>query len=144
VTAATKKTVLILCTGNSCRSQMAEAIWTDIAGGRWDAFSAGTAPAGAVHRLARTVLAEIGLAVPGARSKSIAEFAGRRFDLVVTVCDGAREACPAFPGATDQRHWPFADPARAAGDDDEKLAVFRRVRDEIAARIRDFVAAAAG
>lgn len=130
---------LILCTGNSCRSQMAEALWRDRAHGQWEAHSAGTEPAGYVHPLALRVLQESGLELT-ARSKNVDEFAGQEFDIVVTVCDDAHDKCAAFPGAARQMHWPFFDPARATGSEQQQLAVFRRVRDEIAARIEAFFA----
>lgn len=133
------KSVLILCTGNSCRSQMAEALWNDLAGGEWQAFSAGSRPAGYVHPSAVKVLAELGLDLSRNRSKHLDEFRDRPFDLVVTVCDNARESCPVFPGAKRLAHWPFPDPAEAEGSEEEKLAVFRAVRDAIRERIRAFL-----
>lgn len=133
------KNVLILCTGNSCRSQMAEALWNDLAGGAWQAVSAGSRPAGYVHPLAIQVLAELGLDLSRNRSKHLDEFRDRPFDLVVTVCDNARESCPVFPGAKQLAHWPFPDPAEAEGSEEEKLAVFRAVRDAIRERIRAFL-----
>jgi len=133
------KSVLILCTGNSCRSQMAEALWNDLAGGEWQAFSAGSRPAGYVHPSAVKVLAELGLDLSRNRSKQVDEFRDRPFDLVVTVCDNARESCPVFPGAKRLAHWPFPDPAEAEGSEEEKLAVFRAVRDAIRERIRAFL-----
>lgn len=133
------KTVLILCTGNSCRSQMAEALWNDLAGGAWQAVSAGSRPAGYVHPLAVQVLSELGLDLSRNRSKHVDEFRDRPFDLVVTVCDNARESCPTFPGASRIEHWPFPDPAEAEGTQEQKLAVFRAVRDAIRDRIRAFL-----
>jgi len=134
------KRVLILCTGNSCRSQMAETIWRQQAGDHWECFSAGSNPAGYVHRLAQRVLNELGIDTTSCRSKSVSEFAGQPFDLVITVCDNAHEACPMFPGAKEQLHWPFDDPAHARGTPDEQLTVFRRVRDEIRAAIDKYLA----
>jgi arsenate reductase (thioredoxin) len=135
--------VLFLCTGNSCRSQMAEAIVNARLGDAWHAVSAGTAPAGFVHPLAMRALAELGIHRTG-RSKHVDEFREVSFDLVVTVCDSAREECPVWlpdPGAQAQgsrvrrAHLGFPDPARAAGSEEEIMAVFRQVRDDIAAQI---------
>ncbi len=128
------KTVLFLCTGNSARSQMAEAIVNHRLGGRWQAVSAGTRPAGYVHPMALRVLAEIGIAHEG-RSKPADEFRGRPFDLVVTVCDDAAEDCPVWLGPGKRVHLGFRDPARATGTEEDKLAVFRTVRDEIAGHV---------
>lgn len=125
-----KKTVLFLCTGNSARSQMAEAIVNHRLGDLWEAVSAGTRPAGFVHPLAVRVLAEIGIAHEG-RSKSVDEFAGRDFDLVVTVCDSAAEECPLWLGQGKRVHLGFPDPAKASGSREDILAVFRAVRDDI-------------
>jgi len=133
------KRVLILCTGNSCRSQMAEALWGDLAGETWEAVSAGSRPAGYVHRLAVRAMADIGLDIADNRSKSVNEFAEQPFDLVVTVCDSARETCPAFPSAKQTVHWPFEDPAHATGTEDEQLAMFHTVRDQIRRRIEQFL-----
>ncbi len=135
-----KQRVLILCTGNSCRSQMAEALWRHLGDGRWEAFSAGSNPAGYVHPLAIDAMAELGVEIGRQRSKHVDEFVQADFDVVATVCDGAKEACPTFPGAKKMLHWPFEDPAQAAGTDAEKLAVFRRVRDEIRTRIAEYLA----
>lgn len=129
------KKVLFLCTGNSCRSQMAEAALNLIGAGAFRAFSAGSKPAGFVHPLALKLLQETGHPVEGLRSKSLEEFRGERFDAVITVCDRAREACPVWPGA-ETIHWGFDDPAQAAGTPDQQAAVFRRVFDEIRARLR--------
>lgn len=134
-----KKRVLILCTGNSCRSQMAEALWNELGKGRWEAVSAGSNPAGYVHPLAIRAMDEAGIDVAEHRSKHLDEFRREPFDLVVTVCDSAREACPVFPGAKQILHWPFEDPAEATGTDEEKLPVFRSVRDQIQARIADYL-----
>ncbi len=131
--------VLILCTGNSCRSQMAEALWNVRARGEWEAFSAGSKPAGFVHPMAVRVMRELGIDLSPHHSKSLESFQGQPFDLVVTVCDRARESCPHFPGADHVEHWPFDDPAEASGTDEEKLAQFRRIRDEIDQRIVRFL-----
>ena len=123
-------TVLFLCTGNSCRSQMAEAI-VNARHPEWRAFSAGTRPAGYVHELAIQVLSEIGISHSGA-SKHIDELPTKDFDVVVTVCDSAAEECPVWPGKAGKRvHHGFVDPARAEGTLEERKQVFRSVRDEI-------------
>ena len=137
------KRVLILCTGNSCRSQMAEALWESLAEGRWQAESAGSKPAGYVHPLAIRAMGELGIDIAGCASKSLEAFREQPFELVVTVCDSAQQACPIFPGAEQTLHWPFNDPADAAGSDEEKLVVFRRVRDQIKQRIAQFLEAGA-
>ena len=131
------KRVLILCTGNSCRSQMAEALWASIGAGAWESFSAGSRPSGYVHPLAVRAIGEIGLDITSNRSKSVSEFEGQPFDLVVTVCGNAKNSCPVFLSGHETLHWPFDDPADATGTDDEKMVMFRRVRDEI----RDKIAA---
>lgn len=133
------KTVLILCTGNSCRSQMAEVLWNQLGAGRWQASSAGTKPAGYVHPLALEALTERGLSVSGLTSKSTDQFQGQTFDLVVTVCDSAQADCPVFLGKR-VLHWPFYDPARATGTNAEQMNVFRRVRDQIAWQIAEYLA----
>jgi arsenate reductase len=129
-----KHTVLFLCTGNSARSQMAEAIVNTRMGDQWEAVSAGTKPAGYVHSKALQALAEIGINHRG-RSKSTDEFRTRPFDLVVTVCDDAAEDCPIWLGQGKRVHLGFPDPAKATGSDDDILAVFRQVRDDIAQKI---------
>ncbi|ADG67726.1 Protein-tyrosine phosphatase, low molecular weight [Planctopirus limnophila DSM 3776] len=125
------KRVLILCTGNSCRSQMAEGLWNTLGQPTWEAVSAGSRPAGYVHPLAVRAMGELGIDISNLVSKSVAPYQNENFDLVVTVCDNAKEACPVFPGAKLTLHWPFADPAHAEGNDEEKMVMFRRVRDEI-------------
>jgi arsenate reductase len=132
------KRILILCTGNSARSQMAEGLMREAMGGNAEVFSAGTKPS-LVRPEAIAVMAELGIDLSGHRSKSVDEFAGQEFDYVITVCDNANEACPVFPGKTKRLHWPFDDPAGAAGSDDERKAAFRKVRDRIQAKIRDWV-----
>ena len=126
-----KRKVLFLCTGNSCRSQIAEAIVNARMGDSWDAHSAGTKPAGYVHRLAIRALAEIGIQHEG-RSKHADEFRALPFDLVVTVCDDAAENCPVWLGQGKRVHLGFPDPAKATGSEDEVLGVFRALRDDIA------------
>lgn len=129
-----KKRVLILCTGNSARSQMAEGILRSIAGDRFDVESAGTMPS-TVRPEAIEVMREAGIDISGHRSKSVDEFAGDTFDYVITVCDNARESCPVFSGTTERIHWSFDDPAANTGSAAERLAEFRRVRDEIAVKL---------
>ena len=138
-----RKRVLILCTGNSCRSQIAEHLWNRLFGERWQAFSAGSAPTGRVHPLAVEVLREIHIDAAGAESKSLDEFAGQPFDLLVTVCGDADASCPRFAGASERLHWPFPDPAGGDGDRPARLSEFRGLRDAIAVRIEEHVAAAA-
>jgi arsenate reductase len=132
------KRVLILCTGNSCRSQMAEALWETIAEGTWKSESAGSKPSGYVHPLAVRTMQELDSDISGYESKSMDQFQGQTFDLVITVCDNAKESCPVFPGARQMLHWPFDDPADATGTDEEKMTVFRRVRDEIKTKIQSW------
>ena len=128
------KRVLFLCTGNSARSQMAEAIVNARFGDEWQAVSAGTDPAGYVHPMALRALAEVGIDHQG-RSKSAGEFHGQPFDLVITVCDDAAENCPFWPGLGRQAHLGLPDPARATGTEDQVLAAFRAVRDRLAAEM---------
>lgn len=133
-----KKNVLFLCTGNSCRSQMAEGWLRHLAGDRFDVKSAGTHPAGLNHD-AVEAMREVGIDISHHRSKGMEPFSGQRFDHVITVCDRAKDSCPIFPGASSMDHWPFDDPALAQGSPEERKAVFRRVRDEIAERVRRFI-----
>ena len=132
-----KKRVLIVCTGNSARSQMAEGLLRHIAGDRFEVESAGTI-ASFVRPQAVAVMAEIGIDISGHRSKSLDEFLDQPFEYVITVCAGADESCPAFPGKAKRIHWSFDDPAGATGSDDDVLEVFRRVRDEIGSKLADF------
>jgi arsenate reductase (thioredoxin) len=133
-----KKSVLILCTGNSCRSQMAEGFLRSF-DTSLDVFSAGTKPAEAVHPLAVQVMREEWVDISQNRPKSVDEFLDRPFDYVITVCDGANESCPMFIGKVEHRlHIGFDDPAEATGSKDEQLAMFRRVRNEINLRFRQF------
>ena len=141
--AAARERVLFLCVHNSARSQMAEGLLRARAGDVYEVHSAGNV-ATEVRPLAVRAMAEIGIDISAQRSKSTAEFAAERFDYAVTVCDDAKEACPYFANAAHQVHWRFDDPAAAGGSDDEKLAVFRRVRDEIRAQIDEFVSANRG
>ncbi len=137
----TTPTVLILCTGNSCRSHMAEGILRSAARGRINVQSAGSKPAGYVHPIAIQVMAEIGIDVSWHRSKPLSEFLNEKIETVITVCDNAAQACPIFPGQVNRHHWAFYDPARAEGSAEEKLQAFRQVRDELR---RVFEAYAAG
>ena len=134
-----KKKVLFLCTGNSCRSQIAEGLVNAILSDKWDAFSAGTEPAGYVHPLAIQVLAELDIDISGHESKSVAEFRDADLDLVITVCDGAAENCPLWLGAGRVVHISFPDPARATGTEAERLMIFRRARNDIRRQILGFL-----
>jgi arsenate reductase len=130
-----KRRVLIVCTGNSCRSQMAEGWVRHDLGDRWEATSAGTHPAASVHPLAVRVMAEAGVDISAAQPKHWGPFLDQAWDLVVTVCDSARESCPLFPTAVEQIHLLFPDPMLATGTEEERLAVYRTVRDDIRARL---------
>src|SRR4030095_3721335 len=133
----TKKRVLILCTGNSARSQMAEGILRHGGGEAFEVHSAGMRP-GSVRPEAIQVMREIGIDISGHRSKSVDQFIGQEFDAVITVCDNAKEACPLFPGNAERIHRSFEDPPPpGVGSDEERLAIFRRVRDEIRGWMRD-------
>jgi len=123
--------VLILCTGNSCRSQMAEAILQKAAGDVLRVESAGSAPSGYVHPLAVKAVSEIGLDLSEGRSKNLDEFINEQVETVITVCGNADQVCPVFPGQVKRYHWGFDDPAHAEGTEEEQYAVFLRVRDEI-------------
>ena len=133
--------ILVLCTGNSCRSHLAEGILRAALGDRFRVASAGSKPAGYVHPLAIRALAEIGLDISGHHSKHLDEFLDQDVETVITVCGNADQACPMFPGQLNRHHFPFDDPAHAEGTEEEQMAVFRRVRDEIR---RVFEAYAAG
>lgn len=133
-----RKRVLILCTGNSARSQMAEGLLRHLAGERFEVESAGVEPSH-VRPQAIAAMREAGIDISNQRSKSVDEFAGQEFDYVITVCDNARERCPVFPGKTKRIHWSFDDPAAAEGDEEAVMKVFRRVRDEIKVRLREFI-----
>lgn len=129
--------VLILCTGNSARSQMAEGLLRHDAGDRFQVFSAGTRPT-QVRPEAIAVMRELGIDISGHHSKSVDEFAGQPFDYVLTVCDNARESCPVFPAKTTAIHQSFEDPAACEGSADERMAAFRRVRDRLRRYLRTF------
>ncbi len=133
-----KPRVLILCTGNSARSQMAEGLLRHEGGDRFEVFSAGTKPS-QVRPEAIAVMAEIGLDIFRQRSKSVDEFVGKDLDFVITVCDNAKETCPVFPGSVKRLHWPFEDPAAVEGSEEVRKAAFRRVRDRIHGRIMVFL-----
>ncbi len=137
----TQPTVLLLCTGNSCRSHMAEGILRAAARGSFNVQSAGSNPAGYVHPIAIQVMAEIGIDISWHRSKPLTEFLNEKIETVITVCDAASQACPIFPGQVNRHHWPIDDPARAEGSAEVKLQAFRQVRDELR---RVFEAYAAG
>jgi len=138
----TPRRVLFLCTHNSARSQMAEGLLRELGGSGFEAHSAGT-EATHVRPLAIRAMQEIGIDIGAQRSKALDEYAGQPFDLVVTVCDEAREACPYFPGARAQIHWSLPDPSKATGTEESRLAVFREVRDELRRRIgRELLAGA--
>jgi len=136
--ATTPIRVLFVCTGNSARSQIAEAMLREVGGAEFQAFSAGTEPKG-VNPFSVLVLGEIGIDWSGARSKSVTEFLGRPFDYVITVCDRARQTCPVFPGRHSSLHWDLVDPAEVEGTDEERLEAFRQTRAEVAKRLRPFV-----
>ncbi len=121
---------------------MAEYLWNRLGNGRWTAHSAGSKPAGYVHPLAIKAMSEIGEDLSDAESKSIDRFVDQPLDLVITVCDSAQESCPMLSGAQETLHWPFFDPADAVGTDEQKLAVFRDVRDQIAAKIKAYLQSA--
>lgn len=133
-----KQKILIVCTGNSARSQMAEGLLRHEGGERFDVFSAGTRPSH-VRPEAIAVMAEIGLDISGHRSKSVDEFIGQPLDFVITVCNSARETCPVFPGEVKRLHWPFDDPAAVEGSEEDRKAAFRRIRDRIHGRIMVFL-----
>ena len=138
---ATRQSVLFLCVHNSARSQMAEGLLRARAGDRFEAFSAGN-EATEVRPLAIAAMAELGIDISGQRSKTTRDLGGARFDYAIGVCQEATEACPYYANAEHQIHWGFDDPAAATGSDEEQLATYRRVRDEIAASIDEFVSAA--
>ncbi len=132
--------VLILCTGNSCRSHIAEGILRAAAADTLRVASAGSKPADYVHPLAIRALAEIGIDISAHRSKHLDEFLTEKVETVITVCGNADQVCPTFPGQVNRHHWGFDDPAHATGTEEEQFAVFRRVRDEIARTFRAYAA----
>jgi arsenate reductase len=131
-----KPKVLFLCTGNSARSQMAEGYLRHVAGDRFEPISAGIQPKG-LNPLAVEAMREVGIDISGHTSKNVVNLLGQHVPFVVTVCDNAKERCPIFPGTWEFLHWSFEDPAEAVGSHDERLVVFRRVRDEIIQRIEE-------
>ncbi len=138
---ADKKRVLFLCTGNSCRSQMAEGLVNHFLGDQWLAHSAGTEPAGYVHPLAVQVMSDLEIDISQHFSKSVDEFRGVAFDQVITVCDDAAENCPLWLGSGRVTHISFPDPAKAVGTEAERLTVFRQVRDDIRERVLSYLSA---
>lgn len=134
----TKKKILVLCTGNSARSQMGEGLFRAEGGSLFEVFSAGTKPS-SVRPEAIAVMREIGIDIGAQRSKSVDQYSGQSFDYVVTVCDNARDACPVFPAGTSRLHWSFEDPAAAEGTEEQRLAAFRRIRDQIQERVKAFL-----
>jgi len=134
-----KTKVLFVCTHNSARSQMAEGFLRRLGGDAIEATSAGTEP-GELHPLAVEVMAEEGIDISGQHAKSVDDFVQQRFDYVITVCDDANESCPIFPNALHRLHWSFPDPSMAGGTHEERLAVFRQVRDGVKARVERFAA----
>ncbi len=130
--------VLFVCTHNSARSQMAEGLLRFLGKDRFDVLSAGTAP-GNVNPLAVRAMNEIGIDISAATSKHIDQFVGQDFAYVITVCDQANESCPIFPGDTKRIHWSFPDPSAATGSEEERMAAFRRVRDELRGRLRSWI-----
>jgi len=136
--ASPQKSVIILCTGNTCRSQMAEAFWKKYAPD-WYVVSAGTKPKSEVYPLAVAAMKEKGIDISHARPKGPEQFLTKHFDLVITVCHNAEKECPNFPNPGRHLHWPFDDPPKARGDDQEKMKVTRRVRDEIEQKIRTYL-----
>ena len=132
------KRILILCTGNSARSQMAEGLLRHDGGDRFEVFSAGVKPS-LVRPEAIAVMKELGIDISGHRSKSVDEFADVPLDIIVTVCDNARETCPVFPANVERLHWPFEDPALVQGSEETRTAAFRKVRDQIRERIQTYL-----
>ena len=133
-----KPLILILCTGNSCRSHIAEGILKEVAGDVLNVQSAGSDPAGFVHPLAVSVLADIGIDISGNSSKHMNEFLSSEVETVITVCDNADQACPSFPGQANRHHWPFPDPAKAEGTEEEIRKIFEKVRDDIRRIFTDY------
>ena len=140
MTQSQKLRVLVLCTGNSCRSQIAEGYFRHYGGHRVDAFSAGLEPKG-VNPRAIQVMKEVGIDISKHSSDHLSKYIGQSFDYVITVCDNAAANCPVFPGAGSKLHWPFEDPADATGTEEQVLAVFRRIRDEIGTKVRNWLEA---
>ncbi len=135
-----KPLILILCTGNSCRSHLAEGVLQAAVGESAEVASAGSDPAGYVHPMAVEVMKEIEIDISAHTSKHLDEFLQREVHTVITVCGNADQACPIFPGQAEKHHWPFDDPAKATGSEEEIRAIFRRVRDEIRAKFEAYAA----
>ncbi|MDZ7402268.1 MAG: arsenate reductase ArsC [candidate division KSB1 bacterium] len=133
-----KQKILVLCTGNSCRSQMAEGYLRHLAGDRFEVTSAGLEPS-VVNPKAIQVMQEDGVDISSHTSKDVVQFIGQKFDYIITVCDNAREHCPYFPGQAERIHWSFEDPAQAVGSEEEVLDVFRQVRDKIKSTLKQFI-----
>ncbi|MFP4250351.1 MAG: arsenate reductase ArsC [Armatimonadota bacterium] len=131
--------VLVLCTGNSCRSQMGEGFLRELGGERFEAHSAGTKIAERVHPLAVKAMAEVGIDISDQEPKDLGRYDDEQFDLVITVCDGAKQSCPMFLGANESVHWSLEDPAEAEGTEEERMTFFRRIRDIIHERVRHLV-----
>lgn len=131
--------VLILCTGNCVRSQMAEGLLRQLGGNAYEAYSAGSKPSGYVSPLAIEAMSRIGIDISAQRSKSVSEFEGQRFDTVITVCDSAAQECPVFAGAPERIHWSILDPSNASGSHEERLATFCSIRDDLASRLNEFI-----
>lgn len=136
-----KRRVLILCTGNSARSQMAEGLLRHLGGEDYEVVSAGTHPS-SVNALAIEAMQEIGIDISSQRSKSVKEFANQEFDVVITVCDSAAELCPSFPGVPQRIHWSLPDPVSLEGLREKNLTAFHSVRDDLAVRLRQFLQSA--
>ena len=133
-----KKRILFLCTGNSARSQIAEGFLRHMAGDKFEVYSAGVKPT-QVNPLSIKVMAEVGVDMSKHRSKSAMEFIGQKFDYVITVCDNAKQTCPVFPGHYEKLHWSLEDPAEAEGSEEDKLKVFRKIREEIKDNVLVFI-----
>lgn len=131
--------VLFLCTGNSCRSQMGEGFLRELGGNAFEVHSAGTEIAERVHPLAVKAMAEVGIDISDQEPKDLGVYDDQTFDLVITVCDGAKQSCPMFLGANANVHWSLEDPAEAEGTEDERMAFFREIRDEIHRRVKHLV-----
>ncbi len=134
-----KKKVLFLCTGNSCRSQMAEGLLRYVAGDRFEVYSAGSEPADNINPLAVLVMNEIGIDITKQYPKHIEELSSQKFDYIITLCNNARNACPFFPGTAQKIHWNLEDPAKAIGTEKERLIIFRKIRDLIYGKISEFL-----
>lgn len=139
-TSRQRKRVLVICTGNSARSQMAEALLRHLGGDLLDVMSAGSVPAAQVHPLAVRAMAEIGLDISSQHPKPLADFLGQPFDYIIAVCSKAAEACPFFPGPAQRLHWFYDDPAAVEGTEEERMAAFRAIRDDLKTRIAEWLA----